>query len=408
MNVDQLVREALQEQAAEQGGPRGDLAGRVLATRRRRRARTITGAALGTAAAVVVGVSALDSGREDAGPASASRTGDVIAHPGQSVPRDFVAAGKTGLAGYSVTRDVPQRNGDELLARSYFLLNPRTMKYEKADTEWAWVAVAPGMRTAAVLEGELPTRRVGMLDLRTGKVTRWITLRHGVAAVEWSPDGKRLVATAYRKNPDLMVSVPGNGSVNWPRHHGSRTGYVLIEAASGKVGPFRDVPQPDPDEDGMFPGVSRQDLHFNHDGTRLYVQQYARQGKKDYRDWYTLSGRPTSAPPAEKHAGRPQAGLSPDGRLLAADGDAKGSPVLDPMTGRKVAWVPSQEQLAWADSKRIIALACADPARCTGKNNDPKRLVLVTVDSKKAVPLTAARTAPQGYKRVWTPMLTAR
>ena len=185
-------------------------------------------------------------------------------------------------------------------------------------------------------------------------------------------------------------------------------GYVLIEAASGKVGPFRDVPQPDPDEDGMFPGVSRQDLHFNHDGTRLYVQQYARQGKKDYRDWYTLSGRPTSAPPAEKHAGRPQAGLSPDGRLLAADGDAKGSPVLDPMTGRKVAWVPSQEQLAWADSKRIIALACADPARCTGKNNDPKRLVLVTVDSKKAVPLTAARTAPQGYKRVWTPMLTAR
>ncbi|WJV49521.1 WD40 repeat domain-containing protein [Streptomyces flavofungini] len=407
MNVDQLVREALQEQAAEQGGPRGDLAGRVLATRRRRRARTIAGAALGTAAAVVVGVTALDSGNEDAPPASASRTADVIARPGQSVPRDFVAAGKTGLAGYSVSRDVPQRNGDQLLVRSYFLLNPTTMKYEKADAKWAWVAVAPGMRTAAVLEGELPARRVGMLDLRTGRVTRWITLAHGVAGVEWSPDGKRLVATAYRKNPDRKVAVPGNSSVGWPKHHGSRTGYVLIEADSGKVGPFRDVPQPDPDKEGMFPGVSRQDLHFNQDGTRLYVQQYARQGKKDYRDWYTLSGRPTTAPAAEKHAGRPEAGLSPDGRYLADDGNAKGSAIRDPRTGEQVARVPSSEQLAWADSKRLVALAC-DPARCTGKDADRKRLVLVTVGSEKTVPLTAVRTAPQGYKRVWTPMLTAR
>ncbi|GGR92117.1 hypothetical protein GCM10010252_33610 [Streptomyces aureoverticillatus] len=411
MNVDKLVRDALQEQAAEQDGPRGDLAGRVLTTRRRRRTRAIAGAALGTAAVVAaaVGVTALGSdgsGGDDPRPATRPDGGGVIAHPDQAVPRDFVAAGNVGMAGYAVSRDIPQKNGDSLLVRQYFLLNPATKKYEKADAKWAWAAVAPGMRTAAVLEGELPARRIGMLDLRTGEVTRWITTERPVAAVEWSPDGKRLLATAYSKNPDRLIDRPGDHEISGPQPHLSRTGFFVIDAGSGEVGPFRPLPQPRAEKDGYFPGLSREDMHWNRDGTRLFVMVYEGPRGANYRDWYTPSGAKTSAPPGERHTGWPRAGLSPDGKLLADDSHARTSAIRDPRTGKEVARVPSQEQLAWADSKRLVALAC-DPARCTG-DAFGMRLVVVTVGSKKAVPLTAIRKSPEGYKRLWSPMLTTR
>ncbi|MCP6313380.1 hypothetical protein NL444_28315, partial [Klebsiella pneumoniae] len=76
----------------------------------------------------------------------------------------------------------------ELFSRYYTVLDQKTGKYKALDTKWAWVDVAPGMRTAAVLEGELPARRIGMLDLMTGKVERWIRTDRPVAGVEWSPD----------------------------------------------------------------------------------------------------------------------------------------------------------------------------------------------------------------------------
>ncbi|KUF13806.1 hypothetical protein [Streptomyces silvensis] len=406
MNVDRLVRETLQEQAAEQPGPSGDLAGRVLAARRRRRNRAVTGAALATAVvAAAVAVPALDSsdpGRRDVRPAGRP---DVVAHPDQAVPRDFVAAGRVGMAGYAAFRDMRQRNGDEVLVRSYWLLNPRTQKYEKADDRWAWVAVAPGMRTAAVLEGELPARRIGLLDLASGEVTRWITPAHPAAAVEWSPDGKRLVATTYSKNPDRLVKVPGTSPA--PQQHFSRTGWVVVDAASGDVGPFRELPQTPGEKDGGYAGVARQDLHWSHDGSRLYVQQYEGPRGRNYRDWYTMAGDRTAAPERERHAGWPRAGLSPDGKLLAADGTTEGSPILDPRTGKQIARVPSSEQLAWADSNRLIALSCG-PGPCTGKNEQRTRLVLVTVGSDRTVPLTALRERPKGYKGVWSPMLTTR
>lgn len=96
MNVDELVREALREQAAAQTPAGPGLADRVLALRRRRRTRRIATVAAATAAvvAVAVAVPLLDSGGKDARPA------DVVvhhkgteAHPDQSPPRNLISAG---------------------------------------------------------------------------------------------------------------------------------------------------------------------------------------------------------------------------------------------------------------------------------------------------------------------------
>ncbi|CAM5551033.1 hypothetical protein SBADM41S_07748 [Streptomyces badius] len=87
------------------------------------------------------------------------------------------------------------------------MLNQETGRYE-VDERWSFLAVAPGMRTAAVLERELPAPRIGLLDLRTGKVARWIPLAQGVGGLFFSPDGSKLVATTYDKNPDRSLLVP--------------------------------------------------------------------------------------------------------------------------------------------------------------------------------------------------------
>ncbi|MFI8933047.1 WD40 repeat domain-containing protein [Streptomyces sp. NPDC053474] len=441
MNVEQLVREALQEEAAAGGTPRGDLTDRVLTARRRRNRRGVVGAAAVTAAAIAVAVTSLPGdgpGRDEAGPASGSLNSDVIGHPDQSPPRDLIAAGNTAVSGYYTTSTVKQSNGDELFKRRYTLLNRKTGTYEKADEKWAWADVAPGMRTAAVLEGELPARRIGLLDLATGEVERWITPDRPVAGVEWSPDGKRLVATSYSKNPDRLLAPPKQFPHDEPRRHGSRTGFYVIDAGTGEVGPFHALRQPKPDKWGTYEGNPREDLEWSHDGTKLYTQEVAESpaeitdgddveftdGKEvpegdigDTRDasapenpsrhWYTLDGEKTKAPAGEKYAGWPRAGLSPDGKLLAGDGDDKGSPLLDPKTGRKVGSVPGMQQLAWADNKRLIAWACATE-RCAGKNEYRTRLVMVTVGKGKVVPLSDFRKPSDDDPGRWTPLLTAR
>ncbi|MGA4842709.1 WD40 repeat domain-containing protein [Streptomyces sp. G45] len=436
MNVEQLVREALKEEAAAGGGARTGLADRVLAARRRRTRGALAGAAAVTAAAIAAAALGLPGdGTEEAGPASASLTADVVAHPDQSPPRDLIAAGNTAVSGYYTTRTEKRSNGDEVIERRYTLLDQKTGTYEKADAKWAWVDVAPGMRTAAVLEGELPARRIGMLDLMTGEVRRWITPGSAVAGVEWSPDGKRLVATAYSKNPDRRLAPPKKWPGDDTRPHGSRTGFYVIDAGTGEVGPFRELRQPKAPMGRSYDGNPREDLDWSRDGTKLYTQEVEyepadvgkvkiTEGKEvpadevpptrdasarvgESRHWYTLDGKRTEAPAGERYAGWPRAGLSPDGKLLAADGDDKGSPLLDPGTGKQVGTVPGMQQLAWADNRRLIAWGC-EPGRCHGGDEFRTRLVLVTVGSGKVVPLGGFRKPSADYPGRWTPLLTAR
>ncbi|MEV2254878.1 WD40 repeat domain-containing protein [Streptomyces sp. NPDC050147] len=407
MNVEELVRASLQEQADDGVRPPAGFAERVLTVRRRRRTRTIAGLAVATAAVVAaaVAVPALDGG-DGVRPASDGQTGDVVAHPDQSPPRDLIAAGNTALAAFYTTRTTDQPDGDRLVTRTYGLLDQRTGKYEKASKKWAWIDVAPGMRTAAVLEGELPARRIGVLDLITGKLERWIPVNHPVAGVSWSPDGSKLVATAYSKNPDRLIDLPDDHPDNDPQPHGSRTGFFVVDAASGDVGAFRELPQKSAGEFGFFDGNPREDLEWSRDGELLYVQ-LAMGADGENRAWYTLAGAKTEAPAAEKYAGWPEAGLSPDGKLLASDGNDKGSPLLDPTTGKKVTTVPGQQLLAWADDKRLIAWGCA-PEKCDGKGEYRNQLLLVTVGSEKVVPLSDFRKASATYPGRWTPMFTAR
>ncbi|GGV47040.1 WD40 repeat domain-containing protein [Streptomyces spectabilis] len=411
MNVEQLVRETLQEEAAASGTARGDLADRVLTARRRRNRRGAAGAVAVAAALVAAAVTVPELGddAEAASPASESITGDVVAHPDQSPPRDMVAAGGTAVSGYFTSRTVKQPGGDELFTRHYTVLDQKAGRYKALDTKWAWVDVAPGMRTAAVLEGELPARRIGMLDLITGKVERWIPVERPVAGVEWSPDGKRLVATAYSKNPDRLIDRSGDHPANGAQPHGSRTGFYLVDAGSGEVGPFRKLRQPPPSTEWSgYDGNPREDVDWSHDGTKLYVEQLKpSNGKSDSRAWYTTSGAKTTAPAGERFGGWSRAGLSPDGKLVASDGDSGGSRLVDPRTGKKVGLVPGMQPLAWADNKRLITIGC-DPKKCSGKNEFRNQLLLVTVGSKKAVPLSGFRKASSDYLGRWVPLTAAR
>lgn len=405
MNVDELVRDALREQAADPTPLPPGFADRVLAVRRRRRNRTIVGAAAATALAVAGGlVPALSGGGEDVRPASEMNKSDIIAHPHQSPPRDMIAAGDTALAAFYVRENDKQSNGDVISKRVYGLLDQKTGKYRKA--EWAFLDVAPGMRTAAVLEDELPARRIGLLDMITGKVDRWIPVEHGVAGVAFSPDGEKLVATTYSKDPDRnFADHPQN--VNGKEVPGpvpSRTGFSVVDVDSGKED-WHKAPYWK-DEMGWSPNA-RADFDFSHDGTYVYAGIPMGPG----REYYDLGGNKTGIPAAEKHVSWAEAGLSPDGKLVggefAGDGDEISSEIVDSRTGKRVTTVPGQQLLAWADNKRLIAWGC-DPKRCSGKNEFRNQLLLITIGSDKVVQLSDFRKASADYPGRWVPMFTER
>lgn len=153
--------------------------------------------------------------------------------------------------------------------RTYRLLDQKTGKYVKT-TKWSFIDVAPGMRTAAVLEKDLPAKRIGLLNLLTGEVERWIPVDRGVAGVEFSPDGSKLVATTYSTNPDLRYKADydcnGDGKKNdWMPQYGqsNRTGFYVIDVDSGK-GSWSEVTYNSDDLN------VRQDFAFSHEGKLVY------------------------------------------------------------------------------------------------------------------------------------------
>ncbi|MFI6566540.1 WD40 repeat domain-containing protein [Streptomyces sp. NPDC050534] len=405
MNVDELVRDALREQAAEQGSAGAGLADRVLALHRRRRTRRIAAAAAATAAvvAVAVAVPLLDSGKDDVRPSGVVRQDGVHAHPDQSPPRDLISAGDTTLAAYYVPRTVKLSAGHAVWQRTYWLLDRKTRRYVK-DTRWSYVAVAPGMRTAAVLERTLPASRIGLLDLDTGKVGRWIHVDHGVAGLAFSRDGGRLVATTYGENPDQRVRT--QGSDGWgAKEPSSRTGFYVLDVGSGN-GSWSKVDLHADPNDPMGAGFinARQDFAFSHDGRYVWAGNPAGDIGKQF---YELGGREIAVPAAERYLEwYVDAQKSPSGRLVAGDFAGEkwktSSWIVDSVTGHRTE-VHGQQLLAWVGEKSLIAWDIIP-----GSNEFHQQLVLVTVGSDKEVPLSGFRLGNDGAAGRWEPVFAER
>ncbi|MFF6814726.1 WD40 repeat domain-containing protein [Streptomyces sp. NPDC012403] len=408
MNVDELVRDALREQAAELTAPGPGFADRVLAARRRRRMRGLAAVAAATAAviAVSVGVPALDSGGEGVRPSGGGvEQSEITARADQSPPRDLLAAGEVAMAAYFTTEKVRLAEDRRTSERTYWLLDPGTGKYEK-DDRWSFVAVAPGLRTAAVLERELPAGRIGLLDLASGEIERWIPVDPGAAGLAFSPDGRRLVATTYGENPDVQYRTEDpDGSVGWQaREISSRNGFQVIDVASG-TGSWAEVETGD---DPLSPAGlinARQDFAFSADGRFVWAGRISVEIPLDYFD---LDGDAVAPPPREAHrVWHVDAGLSPDGRRLAGDFAGKSrktsSWILDPRTGKQVAEVRGQQLLAWADGDSLVAWDIGADG-----NEFHQRLVLVTVGSDKTVPLSGFRSPKDDTKGRWEPVFARR
>ncbi|GHH40497.1 hypothetical protein [Streptomyces candidus] len=373
----------------------------------RRGAYVAAGIVAAVVAAAAIAVTLTMGGNGEQGQQSSAKSAgpDVTARPDQSPPRDLIAAGKIALSAYHTTKDVKQPNGDVIRTYNWRLLNTNTGRYE--ETDWAWLSVAPGMQTAAVLERGLPAKRVGLLSLATGKVTRWIDVDKGVGGVQFSPDGKKLLATAYGLNPDRMfMDTPQqvNGKKQ-PGPKASRTGFYAIDVATGKAD-FADRPA---DKTAvLMPGGGRKDFRWSHDSKLLWEYRTDNPG----RIFYTLKGSETQAPKAEAHLDYAEAGLSPDGNLVAGSfAGKKGqiiSEVLDARTGKRAALVPGQQLLAWADDKHLVAWSC-DPEQCDpGRGEFRNQLILVGPEDETVTPLSGFREAKLHYDGRWNPVFTRR
>jgi len=409
MNVEELVREALREQADEQTPLRAGFVDRVLVVRRRRRNRALVGVATATAAAVAVavGVPLLDSGKHDESPAGISQQGGDGAHPDQSPPRDLIGAGDTVLAAYYTAKTHYTSGGKGTSVRTYWLLDQKTGTYKK-DSRWSFVAVAPGLKTAAVLERNLPAGRIGLLDLATGEVERWIPVEHGVGGLAFSRDGNRLVATTYNENPDRrdeeQPTVGGKRKLVSVYRDAIRSGFYVLDVASGQgswspVARDRDI-------------LGRKDFAFSQAGDRVYSQII---GSQDgMQQFYDIKGKKAAAPANERYL-RSDVGarLSPNGRLaaLGLTKEVGGSPgksyssIRDPLTNKEITKVRGGHLLAWVDDKRLIAWE-----RVTRLDQTYRpQLVLVTIGSDRVVPLSGVSEQGDNTGRLeWEPVFARR
>ena len=405
MNVEELVRDSLRDLAGEQEPAAPGFADRVLAVRRRRRTRRFASVAAATAAVVAVSVAVpqlVSGGRDDVRPSEV--TG------GQSLPVTAISAGRTVVAAYYTTATRKTGKGEGVAERTYRLLDPGTGRYRK-DTRWSYVAVAPGAKTAAVLERTLPASRVGLLDLTTGKVRKWYEIRMGIGGLSFSHDGTKLVVTTYDENPDRMFEVKNaDGGVNgWMAGRPtSRNGYMILDVEDGngawwQIKSGRDVP-------------SRADFAFTGDDKAVYARIVG--GQDGMEEFYDLSGKKITAPAKEKYLRWDvPARISPNGEL-AALGLTKEvnmgkklpgksySSIRNPLTGKEITKVRGAHLLAWVDDHRLIAWERTTPLKNAGYKD---RLVLVTIGSDKIVPLSGERDPDDGPQRLaWEPVFAER
>ncbi|NUR87439.1 MAG: hypothetical protein HOY71_25445 [Nonomuraea sp.] len=314
-------------------------------------------------------------------------------------PATLIAAGRMAVSAYYVATMEKAENGYQRVRRTWSLYDPRTGGYEQ--TAYGWVDVAPGLQVAAVLEGDLPSRRLGVLDMNTRQILAWYDLDHPVASAAWSPDGTKIVATAYSDYPDLRERARGRVV---PRMGDSpRTGYHLIDVTAGTVDYHELAPLPtifsaDRGSADQLMGNRRQDLDWGVDGERLWSPT----NTQPDRVWYTLDGRRTDAPADQRYVGYSRIpATSPDGRLVLGP-DGLPTQITEVATG-KVAGRQQVLQLhAWADDDNVIALGCA--GKC--ENEFRNGLVLVSVDGSRTTRLAA--TSDSDKDGAWRWILTPR
>ena len=277
---DTVLAETLRDWSQEAEVPH-DLAHRVLARRQARRRRLVLPAVAGLATAAVV-VAALVVGgtvgpvSTHDGPPAAGGMEDVHADTTHNPPQEVVLAGDVAVSAIVTYTRVPAPpDGWQTLQRRYAVANPTTGRYEPRN--WTYAAVAPGLETAAMLKGPLPSSQVGFVDLATGKVTRWVQLDHPVASLAWSPDGSTVVATAYDGDPDLE-KPEGNGSFRMG--DAKRTGFVLVDPEAGTAS-FTALPNREMN-------VGRADVGWTADGKGVWSPS----GTPDEL-FFDLEGRPT-------------------------------------------------------------------------------------------------------------------
>ncbi|GAA3443209.1 hypothetical protein [Planomonospora venezuelensis] len=406
MTIDELVRQTLRDWSGEARVP-GGLADRALGRRRRAgfRAFAVAAGAIVSAAAVAVALIAYKQNPQivqvDGDRSATVLTGpgparDVRADPESSPPEHLVAAYDLAVYAYSTWRHEMLSDDVRVLRRTWFLYDERSGGYER--TRWAALDVAPGGRTAAVLE-KLPARRVGVLGVGGGDV-RWIDLDQPAGGVSWSPDGRRLLLTNYDGDPTVVGIIDSGGSERTPPN--SRTGFTVVDVDSGRAA-FREVAWAGmPRERGM-------DFRWSTDGTLVWERGHSAAEPKKF---YDLVGKAQPVPERERHGSSQEAGLSPSGRWLADDyaslaiTDTQGSrstPLQRGVAGHLV-----ERLVAWADDDHLIAWACElnGAAGCAG-SEFRSRLVVIGRDGTSLVPLTGFQEHSQ-RPGAWEPLLSRR
>ncbi len=392
-----LLTEALHDWSQEVAVPH-DLAERALTGRRqvRRRRAVPLLAGLATAAAVAVAVTAagswgpLGDAARQAVPAFQDDLA-VSADTTHQPPETLVAAGDIAVSAIvTASWDPVGTDGWETLHRHYAVLDPSSGRYRATD--WSAVSVAPGLGTAAVLEGDLPASRIGILDLDSGEVTRWIPTDHPVASLAWSADGSHVVATAYDADPDLQKPT-GNDSFRLADTR--RTGFVLVDPEAGTAS-FTSLPNREMN-------VGRADVGFTADGQAVWSPS----GTPDEL-FFDLDGLPSDGRRENLNAnlGVDAAALpitSPDGRFTITRDSGLPTAITDTDTGHEYRQ-PALQVLGWADDEHVVTLAgCSDP--CKGTDEFKNGLVLMRYDGTDRVPLTGTRKGSAGD---WYFQLTPR
>ncbi|GGO72866.1 hypothetical protein [Nonomuraea cavernae] len=325
---------------------------------------------------------------------------DVRTDMGNDPPRSLIAAGRVAMSAYwtgswqevgkaehKVSRGTLNTTVKRL-TRTWFVYSPLNDTYEQ--TQWSWVDVAPGLQKAAVLEGELPSKRLGVLDLSTRKVLSWIDLPQGAASATWSPDGKNILATSYDRHPDEIEFVNANTRYG-TKGVSPRSGFFIVDATT-MTARFNPVPRGD-----------KQAAHPRNDFR--WASPNLITGETNDALSFDLDGEARAMPSghvelSEDKAGR--AGLSPNGKLLAGPAGMP-TKVIDRASGLEAGTQPVLELLAWADDEHLIALGCED--RCA--NEFRNALVLVSVDGREVTRLSSYRE-DGGSDATWHPVLTLR
>ena len=375
MNTETDVRKVLNEWSTEAQVPPG-LADRAL---RRRTAARLTQVALVVGmAGLLAWAGAVVHGRLTSPAVTRPVDTSLHADPGGAPPQRLVAAGKVVMSTYRTLRISGKK-----VVYTWYLYDPASGGYRKVP--WAWLAVAPGMRQAAVLDGPLPSARVGILDMKTQRVTRWIPLRAAAGGLAWSPDGRRLLVTTYATDP----------AAEYRLGTGARTGFIVVDPRSGTAH-FHHLLFDPANRNG------RQDLGWSRDGTLLWAPSM--NFRPPTRLFYDLNGVPRPAPAHEADQ-LEEAGISPNGRLMATH-SGPGLSIDDVTTGQVVNNLPAMQIVAWADDTHVVVEMCDLGDKCGGPHTLSYRYALMSIDGRTTVPLT-------GYKTLatvdsWDPVFTPR